>query len=516
MKRIAFLVLLAAPLRAEEKKDPEPEAQKRVVYVPEIVKQELREEIKQEVMEQARREGWAAPDAVPAWLRRFKFSGDVRARFERDLFSRNNANSGEFPDFNAINTNKPFDVNFVDPSNERYLDVDQDRTRPRLRARLAADVEVGGGFTAGLRVASGESSNPGSSNQTLGNSGGDFSKYQLWIDRALLRWELPRDETRAFFVQAGRFENPFAGSEMLWAPDVSFDGAVVQGSARAGAFRPFLTAGAFPLYVTPLAFPSERTDKLISRNRWLYAAQLGTSWKAGDGELKLAAGFFDFDKVEGRAGNPCDTNLSFVTCDSDDSRPSFAQKGNTYFALRTPSPAALELEAAGTVSRYQFFGLASRFRELVATARYDLVLGPGAAFAAEAEYVRNAGFKKSQIAAVALNNRGPTSDSDPLGQYQGGPNGFQGRLSIGSPGQEKQWSWKARLLYRWLQSDAVLDALNDQDFGLGGTNLKGYGVDVTVWVADGVALAPRWFSASQIVGPKYAVDVLQIDLSARF
>jgi hypothetical protein len=306
---------------------------------------------------------------------------------------------------------------------------------------------------------------------------------------------------------------------MLWSPDVNLDGAMLQVSQRASeSLRLFFTGGAFPLYITAFAFPAERTDKFPSRNRWLYGGQGGAELRLGSGGglFRVAASFFDFDKVEGQAGSPCDTNLSFVTCTGDDSRPSFAQKGNTYFALRTPSAAALQLEAASSVPRYQFFGLASRFRELVGTARLDLPLTSSVTFGVEGEYVHNAGFNKEQIAGVALNNRGASSDADLLGPYQGGPNGVQVRVSFGSPTQLHRWDWQARLMYRYLESDAVLDALNDQDFGLGGTNLKGYGIDFTVWVSDGVYLMPRWFSANQIVGPAYAVDVLQVDLGVRF
>ena len=65
-----------------------------------------------------------------------------------------NANGGEFPDFNAINAGTGFDVNAVDFTSDRYLNVDQNRTRPRLRARLGVDVDVGSGFTSGIRIGS--------------------------------------------------------------------------------------------------------------------------------------------------------------------------------------------------------------------------------------------------------------------------------------------------------------------------------------------------------------------------
>jgi len=493
------------------------ETPKRVVFVPETVKAQIREELKQEVLEQARREGWATPNAVPEWLRRFKPSGDLRVRLDRTIFGRGNANGGEFPDFSAINSGKPFDVNFVDAANERYLNVDQNRTRPRLRARLGLDVTILDWVSAGARVASGDSSTPISTNQTLGGSGGEFSKYQLWVDRAFVVLQPLNETLRALSLELGRFANPFFATELLWSDNVNLDGAAFQGRLGSGAFESFLVAGAFPVFTTGFNFPGERTDKFPSRNKWLYAAQLGGAWKASESvDLKVAAAFYDFDKLEGRVSDSCDTNLSFVTCNTDDSRPSFSQNGNTYLALRTPSAQAQALEAASTVPRYQYFGLASRFRELAATARLGLRVSPQLKLGATGEFVHNAGLRKSEVARVALNNRGPIQEGGDLGPFAGGNNGFLGRLTLGSPSLLRRGDWLFGVSYRYLQSDAVPDAFNDPDFGLGGTNLKGYTLEGTLVLGEGLNALVRWLSSDQIAGPKYSVDVLQVDLQARF
>jgi len=512
----ALLLLAAAARAADPPEQPAPsESTRRVTYVPESVKNEIREEIKKEVLEQAKREGWAAPDVVPSWVQRFKMSGDARVRFERDIFARGNANTGDFPDFNAINTNKPFDRNFVDPANERYLNVDQNRTRFRLKARLGTVADIGSGFSAELRLASGDTNTPVSTSQTLGATGGVFSKYQVWIDRVAIRYQALNG---ALAVQLGRFENPFFGTVLLWSQEINFDGLAVQGAVQATeSLRPFWVAGAFPIFTSAFAFPAEQPDKFRSQNKWLYAAQLGTEWKASSSfALKIAASFYDFDKVEGRFSDPCFTNLSFVSCSSDETRPSFAQKGNTYFPIRVPNDTAIALGNAGA-PEYQFFGLASRFRELVATARLELKVSEALAFTLDGEYVHNAGFNRGQVANLpVVNNRGPSNDASSLGPYAGGNNGTFGRLSLGSGSLRRRWDWQAGVSYRYLQSDAVLDALNDPDFGLGGTNLKGYSLDATLAVFEGVYAIARWMSANQIIGPKYGVDVLQIDLYARF
>ena len=68
-----------------------PPGTKRVAYVPEIVKQQLRDDLRKEVMEKAQREGWASPGQYPEWTQRLRFYGDVRVRYEGDFFPPGNS-----------------------------------------------------------------------------------------------------------------------------------------------------------------------------------------------------------------------------------------------------------------------------------------------------------------------------------------------------------------------------------------------------------------------------------------
>ena len=61
-----------------------------------------------------------------------------------------------------------------------------------------------------------------------------------------------------------------------------------------------------------------------------------------------------------------------------------------------------------------------------------------------------------------------------------------------------------------------MDAFVDSDFGLGGTNLKGYFIGGNVGVADNVWATLRYMSANNIAGAPYAVDIVQLDLNAKF
>jgi hypothetical protein len=495
---------------------PPPADAKRVVYIPESLKAEITEQIRKEVLAQAKAEGWAAPNVVPKWLERFTFGGDVRVRFQLISFPPGNANAGEFPDFAAINASAPFDVNFVDLSGEKYLNVDQNRDVFRLRARLGVDVNVAPGFTSGIRIASGENNSPVSTNQTLGASGGNFSKYQIWLDQAYIRAFTDPRSPSGVMGEGGRFENPFFTTRMIWAADVNFDGFAALGRVGAGDdLGFFLTGGAFPVYETALGFPTEMPSKQPSWNKWLFAGQAGGEWKPDPGlALKLAVAYYDFYGIEGRISEPCDTNLK-VTCSTDQTRPSFGQKGNTYMTLRTPSDAALAAEALGPVPRYQYFGLPGAFRELAVTGNFQVQAMSALSVLANAEFVWNTAFSPATYESVALNNRA-ACDTAGCDRFAGGPYGFTGRIRLGSPVQGAQWSWTAGIEYRYLESDAVVDAFTDPDFGLGGTNLKGYIATGSLTLAERVTLSLLWSSASSIVGPRFQVDELLVDVMARF
>lgn len=490
-----------------------------VAYVPEVVKAQLREDLKQQVLKQAVEERWASPNAIPSWTQRFALNADARLRWEMVFFKPGNANTGQFPDFNAINSGSPFDVTGADFANDRNLNVDQNRRRPRVRARLGVDGDVGQGFSIVFRIASGDGSTPVSTNQTLGGSAGDFSKYQLWLDRAALRYEPVRGAPARVLLEGGRFENPFFRTELTWADDVNFDGFALQARIPAAKVQLFFNAGAFPYFITGLHYPAEREQKFRSFDKWLLAGQLGVEWSRPEVfSLKLGAAYYYFDRIEGRQSSPwCDTHLKGFSCDTDATRPPFAQNGNTYKPLRTPSDLALSQEAAGA-PEYQYFGLASLFREVVLTGRFDLRAAPEWMLSVDAEAVRNLGFSKSRIGDLRLaNNRAPCDDPDyQKCTYAGGNMGFLARIAVGSPVMVKRWSWSASVAYRYLQSDALVDAFTDSDFGLGGTNLKGVTVRGALALADNVVASLRWMSADAIVGPPYGVDLLHIDVSARY
>ena len=493
----------------------------RVTYVPEIVKAQLRDEVKADLVAEMKNEGGipGLKPAVPSWVSRFRFTGDVRVRYEGDFFPRGNDNSGAFPNFTAINSGAPFDVSGTQFSPQQ--NVDQDRNRFRLRARIGVEVDLTQNFTAGLRIATGETNSPVSENQTFGlannGQGGNFSKYAIYLDRAFLKYEVGAKPERDFSFTIGRFDNPFFATTILWADDLAFDGAVAQARYQvARGVTPFLTAGAFPVFNTDFNFSTNQPAKFKSEDRYLYGGQLGVDWRLNkDFNLKVAGAYYYFDNVEGRLSDPFTPLSASDQGNTDASRTPFAQKGNTFFPIRRIRANALN--NFGTTNQFQYFGLATPFHEAAFTGKLDYNHFEPFQISLIGEYVKNVAFDRGLVESRAINNRGPnTSGINGLGAFEGGDNAWIVNLRGGHAALEKLWDYQVGINYRYVESDAVVDAFNDSDFGLGGTNLKGYTLYGSLALGPRVWLGLRYFSATQIAGPPFKSDIVQFDINGKF
>lgn len=495
-----------------------PPGTKRVTYVPEIVKQQLREEIKRDVMVKAEKENWASPGKFPEWAQRIRFYGDLRTRYEGDFFP---AGNGPLQNFNATNTGSPFledNINAVNPYFPPTYNTTEDRQRFRFRARLGMEADLFDGFAAGMRIATGDSSSPISTNQTFGANGGNFSKYAVWLDRAFVKYQPWQD----LVASAGRFDNPFwTSTDLVWHRDIGMDGFAIQAKQEvAPGFTPFFVAGAFPVFNTDLNAGLNTADlngpvKLKSSDRWMFGGQAGFAARFDpETDFKFGVAYYDFTNVQGRLSGPCFVQTASDICDTDLRRPSFAQKGNTYMRLRNiPGVLPAVLPPDGTLN-YQYYGLASAYRPLVTSARLDLSHFNPIHVILDGEFVWNTAFNRAVVAATAVNNFGPSPVG--VGPFNGGNIGWLGRMTVGHKEVRHLWDWNAHVGYKYLESDAMIDAFVDSDFGLGGTNLKGYFVGGNVGLGENVWASARWMSANNIAGLPYAVDIFQLDLNARF
>jgi hypothetical protein len=509
-----------------------------VSYVPEIVKAEMRDEIKRDVMAAAQSEGWAQPN-VPEWVRKFRPFMDFRSRYQGIYFPDGNSdNPLDTLNFNWINTGQPFNIsqangNQAPPIGYPTYDTTQNRQQMRIRFRFGADMDLGDNFTGGFRIGTGQNGSPVSENQTLGaaqngqfgGAGGNFSNYAIWLDRAFLKYELGNDPDRMAALTFGRFDNPFyTPTTIMWANDIAFDGIAAQARYKIlKGVTPFATAGIFPIFNTDLNFPAQQQPKISSYDKYLYAAQAGIDLKiTKDLHYKGAIGYYNFQNVQGQVSAPqvaYDQNTPFST---DDSRPTFAQKGNTYMALReipaVPGSAAQGGNEDGTINQFQYFGLATPFQVLSANGRLEYRHWEPFVVSLSGEWDQNLAWNAQNIM-----NSGPTQlkgninnpGSNGIG-YGGGNNAWIVQTKIGSGALQKRWDWDFGVAYRYVESDAVIDGFCDSDFGGGGTNMKGFSVGGNLALSKSVFIGVRWLSATGIAGPQYKADIIQLDINSRF
>jgi hypothetical protein len=476
----------------------------RVPYIPEIVRRQIRDEVKQEVLQQAKDENWAAPNALPEWTKRFQLYGDFRLRYEWDLFDK--TNSPFFPNFAALDAGAPFDLNNAAGTPPPLLDTTVNRERMRIRARLGFNVAISDEFHAGIRLATGNTTNPVTTNQTLGTT---LNKYNFLLDRAFIEYE-PVSWAKLW---GGRFESPFLSTELVWDEDLAFDGVAAQISHKVvGPLSLFSAAGAFPIENTVFNFPDNTSVKEQSRDKWLYGGQLGLQYQPSRAyDFKFGAAYYYFSDLEGKLSPPCTVFGAADSCATDSSRPGFLQQGNTLFAIRDL------VSVAATPPAFQFYGLATPFHELNLTARFDYGGTNPVHLLLDGDFVTNLAFNASKIASLnPVNNRGASPGGGAVGPFEGGKNGYQGHLLFGYPILRDRGDWNLGFTYRYLESDATVDAFTDSDFHLGGTNAKGYIVGGAIGIARNVNLMARWLSTTEVSGAPYSSDVILVDLNAQF
>ncbi len=477
-----------------------PQREVRVIYLPESerkrIKEEIKQEMKQEMLATAKAESWVQPTKVPEWLDRISFDGDLRVRYQGDYYDKNN--SPYAINYQAINSGAPYDatVQELPPT----VNTTEDRQRLRLRARFGIHASIAENLQAHFRLATGGLTSAGSSNQTLGS---DFNKVNFALDRAYFDYQ----PVEGANVLAGRMASPWFSSDLVWDDDINFDG--VAGKYQfdiADGVKPFMTLGAFSVENTAVDQPAFSLNKSASRDKWLFAAQVGTDWQIKDNvNFKGALAYYHFNDIEGALSTPCAAYTSNIPCSTDASRPGYLQQGNTLFALRD-----LSLPTNPNGPQYQYFGLSTPFRELNANATLDFSFDDRKKLGFSADYVKNLGFDKQRITRLA-----PVTNVE-SGKFKGGDQGYLFNVQYGVDKPALLGDWNVGAGYRYVESDAVVDAFTDSDFHLGGTNSKGFFVSGAVGITKNAWLGLRYLSADEIAGAPFSVDVLQLDLNGRF
>lgn len=491
----------------------------RVTYVPQSVRNEIRDQVKQEVIAQAKTEHWAEPNALPDWLDRISWYGDIHVRDESWLYSRNNAN--DFIDYGALNRNGPFDINAATTKVfPPILNSTQNRTNMlRIQAHIGMDVKLGDTITAGVRIGSGGDNNPVSTTQTLG---GGLIKKNLWLDQAYVRWQPYKDLS----VTAGRMPDPFLTTDLIYSTELNFDGIASHGELPiSDDLNTFATVGGFPIQYTGGSTgneaPSEAySNQKYSDNRWLSAAQFGIDWKfADDASWRVALAYYYFDKMRGQLSAPCALYTGQNYCSTDDTAPDYMQWGNTVFLLRDILP---DTSSPTNYAQPQFVGLSYDYHIADLTNKIDFKVGE-TPIEIQAEYERNMAYHERSAfdryadgLGIPVNNYQSGPNATTNGPYKSGPVGWLVRGIIGNPHPMAANEWNIALGYKYLQPDAMLDGLTDQNFHLGGTNAKGFILTADYGIANRTWLSARYYGAKQVYGAPFTIDVVQLEISTKF
>ena len=459
----------------------------RVPYVPQIVKDEISKQVAQQVqpavvadvVKEAKAERWGVPGALPEWLSRVRVFGDVTIRGQGDLYPKDNSQYALL-DYYAINQAGGFGRTTFP-----FLNTTQDRDRMRLRARFGVEGDLSNHLRAFIRLASGSLVDPGSESQTLGTYA---QRYTVGIDQAYVVYDSSfGDKLSLASAAAGRIGNPwFSPTELVYARDLTFEGAASTirfgwGAGGADRSHVYATAGGFPILEVPL---------VNQENKWLVGAQIGTNLRWGDDgtqHFRLGVAYYDFLHVTGRQNSQDSTLLNYTA-------PAFIRYGNSVF----------DISNSTTDPTVNLFALAAHFRLVDIAANYDWRINRYSV-ALTAEAVRNIGYNRKEVELL-------TGQTMPSAENTG----YVGEVSFGDPIVDQFAKWRAAGGYRYVKRDAVLDAWTDADFHEGGTNARGYYVWTSFGIAKNTWLRLRYMSANEIDGPRYGLDIWQLDLNARF
>ncbi len=434
------------------------------------------------------RDDIAPKQYAASWAQKIKLSGDIRLRYQSDMYDDSNDDVVDYDNFpNTVITTE-----------------DRDRFRYRARLGLKAklvdprDINVGKAYV-GLRIATGNAEDPVSTNQTMGDA---FAKDDFVLDRAYLEygWS-PIEEVNGGIPKislfGGRMPNPFFFTDLVWDDDLNFEGIALKlesDTLSGSTWSSFLTAGLFPL--AELEFKSS--------DKWLYGGQLGIKHRPFWGiNYILAVAYYKYKNV---TGEPIDDPIEMDSEGWDWSVPEYRQKGNSLFALNN---------LPGVDISDWKFGLASEFEELNITVRIDIDRFHPVHIILDGDYVKNLGYDKDEIA------RRIEGQIDPITALDEQTEGYQYGVTVGYPVPRNWGEWNFSIHYKYLEADAVLDAFTDSDFHGGGTDAEGFIARLQFGVYKDIWLSTRYMSANEALKDdlkenRLSIDVFQVDLNAAF
>jgi hypothetical protein len=478
----------------------------RVTYVPQVVRDEITREVQASVSEAvvadvknaALVEGWGVPAALPDWVRRMNWEGEVRSRAVGIFFD--DGNSTTIPDYQAINQNG----GIADLGQAALLNTTTDETRLQVRLLLGATYEMTPNLLGAFSIQTGNEVNPLTRNQDLSNYGRSSA---LLLDEGYLSYRMRRndDENHHLQVLAGRFANPFQTTELLWDNDLRFGGAVLRYAWNAPTYRDWHSLDG---YVRPWEEPLSprargvfgnvgafqvQNEAFSSSDKWLYVGQVGYE-HAFNEQMRgsIAAGWWQYENMTGRLNPPGSQQFDFTA-------PQFLTKGNTLFDISNDDDPLT-----------QRWALAAEYQVLQLNSSLTWLLNDTLQTSVVAEWAKNLGYDQDEVLArIGTASASLVPDRERSTAYRV-------EWRIGWPTVVTPLAWRVTAGYTYTQRDALIDAFVDGNVRRGGTDAEGFILAGELGIARNSWLRVRYFTADEIDGPPLGIDVLQLDWFGQF
>jgi hypothetical protein len=330
------------------------------------VKTETKENIRKEIAQ-------AKYDLLPEWLQKMKMKGDFRLRYA------NAKNKGS-----------------------------KDDSKGQIRVRLGIDAKINDQMKVGVGIATGDTSNPRSTNATFADTAGPAAFKSIILDYAYGSWS----PTTWLTFTGGKFKNPiWQPNDLLWDTDLNPEGVNMQLDYR---LNPYLG-----LFFNGEVF-AMTYDSSGDANRTMFAVQPGIkyNWKDKINFTGAVAGYFF-------------TNLKDTAKFTKAAVAGTGNSGTTNY-----------IYSYNSVNPSVEIGIKDPF------AGVSPFL---------AKYIPYAGFFGDFV-----------YNPDP----QTGNSGFDAGVKFGAEKVGEWGQWQAKVLYAKLGRDAWLDILPDSDRYSGKTNMK--------------------------------------------
>lgn len=393
-------------------------------------------------------------------LNTLKLSGDTRLRYQFDNNDAQVANSGN----------------------------DRQRSRFRFRLRLNAEYDFAGPFYGGLSLESGNDAN--SANQTFQDG---FRDYGIFISKVYLGWNAADWLT----VVAGKQDNPFYTTNMVWDSDINPQGLVeVFDFHKLFGYQDVETGG-------------------YSKDGKTFTGATERRWSEPDWSLSLVAGQFIFDDNDEAA------------FDNDQSTDAFLFQTQLLFGYKVSDTVSVKFAPGWLVYNAASLSNTDVFNDVNiagnaangATRDLSLLLFPG-----EISFPLF-----GQSAAFIWDFAYNTSGDDRVDNLYGGGGNLSSRdriaflagLKIGKAKNAGEWAFFTN--YRQTGVAALDPNLTDSDFNGGLLNAAGFETGVEYAMTDylklGVEFDYAWNLNDDLVNPVSGGNVnklLQVDLNWKF